>query len=114
MPTITSFYARLNDPPSHAITHSWIWICGFRYRTVIRSWQSALGTPMERRFNWSGLALAAFYSAVRRALIVALLLRGLGAIALLGGGAWWVGEWLRGLRSAGTVGMVGHGQVKRG
>ncbi|PWN29451.1 hypothetical protein BDZ90DRAFT_213714, partial [Jaminaea rosea] len=86
-PSLTSVFPRF----SNADVNFWIWICGFRYRTVIRSWQSALGTPMERRFNWSGLALAAFYSAVRRALIVALLLRGLGAIALLGGGAWWVG-----------------------
>lgn len=83
-PSLTSVFPRF----SNADVNFWIWIFGFRYRTVVRNWERCLGTPMERRFNWSGLALGAFYSAVRRALIVALALRALGALGLVGGGCW--------------------------
>lgn len=61
---------------------SWIWVFGARYRHIVRSWASSLGGPSERTYNWSGLALGAFYTAVRRALIVAIALRALGALGM--------------------------------
>lgn len=54
----------------------------------MRSWSSSLGGPLERTYNWSGLALGAFYSAVRRALIVAIALRALGALGVLSLASW--------------------------
>lgn len=38
----------------------WIWVFGWRYRVILRGWQRSIGTEMERRAHWSGLALAAF------------------------------------------------------
>ncbi|CAD6976580.1 unnamed protein product [Tilletia controversa] len=40
------------------------------------------------RVNWSGMALGAFYSAVRRALIVAILLRAVSMVSVLSGISW--------------------------
>lgn len=39
---------------------SWIWVFGFRYRTIVRSWERNIGTGMEQSVNWSGMALGAF------------------------------------------------------
>lgn len=90
-PSLASVFPRF----SNADVNFWIWVFGFRYRTVVRNWERCLGTPMERRFNWSGLALGAFYSAVRRALIVALALRALGALGIAGTAAWLAGRKVR-------------------
>lgn len=68
--------------------HSWIWVFGARYRRIVRSWASSLGGPLERSYNWSGLALGSFYSAVRRALIVAIVLRAMGAIGVISIAGW--------------------------
>jgi hypothetical protein len=42
------------------------------------------------RINWSGAALAAFYAAVRQALVVAIIIRALATAFALGGVGWWV------------------------
>lgn len=66
---------------------------------------------MERRVNWAGLALGAFYSAVRRALIVAIALRAMGALSILGLGGWLMkrkaGRRRRGLQGFGLDELVG-------
>ncbi|PWY99473.1 hypothetical protein BCV70DRAFT_212271 [Testicularia cyperi] len=73
-PSLTSVFPRFSYPD----VNFWIWFFGWRYRNVVRGWEKSVGTRMERKFNWSGMALGAFYSAVRRALVVAVLLRALG------------------------------------
>ncbi|PWN22952.1 hypothetical protein BCV69DRAFT_266465 [Microstroma glucosiphilum] len=77
-PSLTSVYPRF----SNTDVNFWIWVFGARYRYIVRSWASSLGGPSERTYNWSGLALGAFYTAVRRALIVAIALRALGALGM--------------------------------
>lgn len=47
-------------------------------------------TCMLFRINWSGAALAAFYAAVRQALVVAIIIRALATTFALGGVGWWV------------------------
>ena len=59
---------------------------------MVRGWESSVGTRTERKFNWSGMALGAFYSAVRRALVVAVILRALGTLSAGGIAAWLVGR----------------------
>ena len=44
----------------------------------------------DRRINWTGSALQAFYAAVRKALIVVVVLRALGILAFLGLSGWLV------------------------
>ncbi|CAO1618336.1 unnamed protein product [Sympodiomycopsis kandeliae] len=83
-PSLTSVFPRF----SNADVNFWIWIFGARYRRIVRSWTSSMGTPLERSCNWSGLALGAFYSAVRRALIVSIVLRALGACGFVGMVSW--------------------------
>ncbi|ELU41421.1 NUDIX domain-containing protein [Rhizoctonia solani AG-1 IA] len=67
-------------------------VFGKRYRDVIRAWEASMsqsGTN-DRRINWSGSALNAFYGAVRRALVVVIILRALGLLGALAGLAWWL------------------------
>lgn len=48
---------------------------------MLKSWElSAIGPSRaaDRRINWSGQALATFYTAVRQALVVTLIIRALG------------------------------------
>lgn len=46
------------------------------------------------RMNWSGAALSTFYTAVRQALVVAILLRAIGTGVGLAGLTWWlIGKW---------------------
>lgn len=42
------------------------------------------------RINWSGAALAAFYAAVRQALVVAIIIRAIATTLTLGGVGWWL------------------------
>lgn len=55
-PSLTSVFPRFSYPD----VNFWIWFFGWRYRNVVRGWESSVGTRMERRVNWSGLALGAF------------------------------------------------------
>ncbi|EST05239.1 NUDIX hydrolase domain protein [Kalmanozyma brasiliensis GHG001] len=83
-PSLTSVFPRFSYPD----VNFWIWFFGWRYRTVVRGWEGSVGTRMERKFNWSGMALGAFYSAVRRALVVAVVLRALGMVSAGGVVGW--------------------------
>ncbi|WVQ76352.1 hypothetical protein IAR50_006017 [Cryptococcus sp. DSM 104548] len=79
----------------------WIWVFSRRYRQVIRSWESSTigrSRAADRRINWSGQALATFYTAVRQALLVAIIIRGL----CLGAGVVGVGYFV--LKSLGGTG----------
>ncbi|KAJ9479423.1 hypothetical protein PHBOTO_002909 [Pseudozyma hubeiensis] len=87
-PSLTSVFPRFSYPD----VNFWIWFFGWRYRNVVRGWESSVGTRMERKFNWSGMALGAFYSAVRRALVVAVVLRALGMVSAGAVAAWLVGR----------------------
>lgn len=87
-PSLTSVFPRFSYPD----VNFWIWFFGWRYRNVVRGWESSVGTRTERKFNWSGMALGAFYSAVRRALVVAVILRALGTLSAGGIAAWLVGR----------------------
>ncbi|SNX87330.1 uncharacterized protein MEPE_06040 [Melanopsichium pennsylvanicum] len=87
-PSLTSVFPRFSYPD----VNFWIWFFGWRYRTVVRGWEASVGTMMERKFNWSGMALGAFYSAVRRALVVAVVLRALGMMSAGGVAAWLFGR----------------------
>ena len=42
------------------------------------------------RINWSGAALSTFYSAVRQALVVAIIIRALATGLGMGGLGWWL------------------------
>ncbi|KAJ1026849.1 hypothetical protein NDA16_002146 [Ustilago loliicola] len=87
-PSLTSVFPRFSYPD----VNFWIWFFGWRYRNVVRGWESSVGTRMERKFNWSGMALGAFYSAVRRALVVAVILRAVGMLSAGGIAGWLVGR----------------------
>lgn len=70
-----------------------VWVFGRRYRRIIRSWDSSVDRPSSsysRRINWSGAALSAFYSAVRKALICAIVLRAIWTVLALAAAGWWV------------------------
>jgi hypothetical protein len=56
-----------------------IWIFGFRYRRTLKQ------SPTESaRVNWAGMSIGTYYAAVRRALVVAVVLRALTALGGLG------------------------------
>ncbi|KDN42628.1 hypothetical protein K437DRAFT_263741 [Tilletiaria anomala UBC 951] len=90
-PSMTSVFPKFSYPD----VNFWIWVFGWRYRAIVRGWERGLGTGMERGVNWSGMALGAFYSAVRRALIVAILLRALGMLSSVSVVSWLIGRRIR-------------------
>lgn len=53
---------------------------------------SSLLRPLApaRRINWTGAALTTFYAAVRKALVVVLVLRAIGVLVSVTVGLWWV------------------------
>lgn len=75
-PSITSIFPRFTYPDVNAL----IWLLGGRYRSLLRRWQ-----PVHQRHSRSrsSLALTAFYTAVRKALIVAVILRFVSLIGFL-------------------------------
>jgi 8-oxo-dGTP pyrophosphatase MutT (NUDIX family) len=90
-PSMTSVFPRFSYPD----VNFWIWVFGWRYRNVVRSWERNIGTGMEQSVNWSGMALGAFYSAVRRALVVAILLRAMGFLSTASAILWLLGRRIR-------------------
>jgi len=87
-PRMTSVVPRFSYPD----VNFWIWVFGKRYREVVRSWESSLitGGSNDRRINWVGTALNSFYAAVRKALVLVLILRGIGILVGLGFAVWWL------------------------
>ncbi|OCF71245.1 hypothetical protein I204_08198 [Kwoniella mangroviensis CBS 8886] len=75
-PGMTAVFPRFSYPD----VNFWIWVFGRRYRQVIQGWENSVRGPdraADRRVNWSGQALATFYSAVRQALVVTIIMRAL-------------------------------------
>ncbi|ORY25179.1 hypothetical protein BCR39DRAFT_471642 [Naematelia encephala] len=69
----------------------WIWVFGRRYRQVMKGWEASTHGPdraAARRTNWSGAAMSTFYSAVRQALVVAIVIRGIAVGLGIGGASW--------------------------
>jgi hypothetical protein len=87
-PSLTSVFPRFSYPD----VNFWIWVFGKRYRQVIRGWEASIraGGTNDRRINWSGSALSSFYAAIRKALVVVIVLRALGLLFGLGFAVWWV------------------------
>jgi len=87
-PSLTSVFPRFSYPD----VNFWIWVFGKRYRQVIRSWEASLrvGGTNDTRVNWTGAALTTFYAAVRKALVVVLILRAIGVFCGVTFGVWWM------------------------
>ncbi|KAH8919142.1 hypothetical protein BT69DRAFT_1285082 [Atractiella rhizophila] len=105
--SMTSIFPKFSHPDVNAL----IWLFGWRYRSLVRSWsirmkadreekikrsqsqdriESAVAVTGDSRVNWAGMALGSFYSSVRKALIAAIVLR---STVILGGFAtviWWI------------------------
>ncbi|KAI6134049.1 hypothetical protein EV401DRAFT_2172612 [Pisolithus croceorrhizus] len=87
-PSLASVFPRFSYPD----VNFWIWVFGKRYREVIRSWESSMreGGANDKRLNWAGTALSNFYAAVRKALLVVLVLRAIGVLFGLAMLGWWI------------------------
>ncbi|KAG1866299.1 hypothetical protein C8R48DRAFT_772400 [Suillus tomentosus] len=87
-PSLASVFPRFSYPD----VNFWIWVFGKRYREVVRGWEASVrdGGSNVRRVNWSGTALNTFYAAVRKALLVVLVLRAVGVLVGLVFAGWWV------------------------
>ncbi|KAH9949429.1 hypothetical protein B0H21DRAFT_786614 [Amylocystis lapponica] len=85
-PSLVSVFPRFSYPD----VNFWIWVFGKRYRAVVRGWETSVraGGTNDRRINWTGSALTTFYAAVRKALVVVLVLRAIGVLVALLVGAW--------------------------
>ncbi|KZT65560.1 hypothetical protein DAEQUDRAFT_746970 [Daedalea quercina L-15889] len=85
-PSLTSIFPRFSYPD----VNFWIWVFGKRYRAVMRGWEASVraGGTNDRRINWTGSALTTFYAAVRKALVVVLVLRAIGVLVGLFVGTW--------------------------
>ncbi|KIM26619.1 hypothetical protein M408DRAFT_330554 [Serendipita vermifera MAFF 305830] len=86
--SMTSVFPRFSYPD----VNFWIWVFGKRYRQIIHGWEESMsaGGTNDRRINWTGSALQAFYAAVRKALVVVIVLRALGILTVLGISGWWL------------------------
>ncbi|KLO20458.1 hypothetical protein SCHPADRAFT_897738 [Schizopora paradoxa] len=87
-PSMTSVFPRFSYPD----VNFWIWVFGKRYRDVLRGWEASAraGGANDRRINWVGTAVNQFYAAVRKALVVVLVLRSIGLLIGFSVGTWWV------------------------
>ncbi|TCD61148.1 hypothetical protein EIP91_008842 [Steccherinum ochraceum] len=87
-PSLTSVFPRFSYPD----VNFWIWVFGKRYREVVRGWEASIraGGTNDRRINWTGSALNTFYAAVRKALVVVIVLRALFVLVGLLFGGWFV------------------------
>ncbi|KAK4052008.1 hypothetical protein OIO90_004538 [Microbotryomycetes sp. JL221] len=75
-PSMASIFPRFAYPDINLL----IWLFGYRYRRTINT------PPHEyARVNWAGLSIGQYYASVRRALVVAVVLR---AAAAIGGLSW--------------------------
>ncbi|KAF8845304.1 hypothetical protein BDN67DRAFT_941087 [Paxillus ammoniavirescens] len=87
-PSLASVFPRFSYPD----VNFWIWVFGKRYREVVRGWEASIreGGSNDRRLNWAGTALNNFYAAVRKALIVVIVLRAIGVLCGLVFAGWWL------------------------
>ncbi|KAK4683727.1 hypothetical protein P7C73_g6503, partial [Tremellales sp. Uapishka_1] len=104
-PGLTSVFPRFSYPD----VNFWIWVFGRKYRKVVRGWEASVSGPDRasyRRTNWSGAALSTFYSAVRQALVVAIIIRGLATGLTIAGLSWWAYKRFGGLPGAAARGEL--------
>lgn len=90
-PSMASIFPRFTHPDINAL----IWLFGWRYRRLLSQSKSANlpqdgGVQRDVRVNWAGMALGSYYSAVRRALVIAVVLRALTAMAVGAFGVNWL------------------------
>jgi len=87
-PSLTSVFPRFSYPD----VNFWIWVFGKRYREVIRGWEASVKTSgmNDRRINWTGAALNTFYAAIRKALVVVIVVRAIFIVTGIMLSAWWV------------------------
>jgi len=87
-PSLASVFPRFSYPD----VNFWIWVFGKRYREVVRGWEVSVraGGTNDRRINWSGSALNTFYAAIRKALVVVIVVRAIGILLGLSLAGWWV------------------------
>ncbi|EKM60761.1 uncharacterized protein PHACADRAFT_84773, partial [Phanerochaete carnosa HHB-10118-sp] len=87
-PSLTSVFPRFSYPD----VNFWIWVFGKRYREVVRGWEASVqaGGTNDRRINWTGSALNTFYAAVRKALVVVVVVRGIFLLIGLVLGGWFL------------------------
>jgi hypothetical protein len=87
-PSLASVFPRFSYPD----VNFWIWVFGKRYREVVRGWEASVraGGTNDRRINWSGSALSTFYAAIRKALVVVIVVRAIGVVIGLALAGWWV------------------------
>ncbi|KAI0662488.1 hypothetical protein C8Q70DRAFT_562480 [Cubamyces menziesii] len=85
-PSLASVFPRFGYPD----VNFWIWVFGKRYRAVIRGWEASVraGGTNDRRINWTGSALTTFYAAVRKALVVVIVVRAIFVLLGLILGGW--------------------------
>ncbi|KAI0080050.1 hypothetical protein K474DRAFT_1689478 [Panus rudis PR-1116 ss-1] len=85
-PSLTSVFPRFSYPD----VNFWIWVFGKRYREVVRGWEASVraGGTNDRRINWTGSALNTFYAAVRKALVVVIVVRAIFVLLGLFLGGW--------------------------
>ncbi|KAI0085662.1 hypothetical protein BDY19DRAFT_964985 [Irpex rosettiformis] len=85
-PSLTSVLPRFSYPD----VNFWIWVFGKRYREVVRGWEASVraGGVNDRRINWTGSALSTFYAAVRKALVVVIVVRAIWILLGIVFGAW--------------------------
>ncbi|KAI0374518.1 hypothetical protein BV20DRAFT_1033324 [Pilatotrama ljubarskyi] len=87
-PSLASVFPRFGYPD----VNFWIWVFGKRYRAVIRGWEASVraGGTNDRRINWTGSALTTFYAAVRKALVVVIVVRAILVLLGLFLGGWFL------------------------
>jgi len=87
-PSLAGVFPRFSYPD----VNFWIWVFGKRYREVVRGWEASIreGGSNDRRLNWSGTVLNNFYAAVRKALVVVIVLRAIGVLCGLLFAGWWI------------------------
>ena len=104
-PSMSSIFPRFTHPDINAL----IWIFGWRYRRLLSHSKHARSVAAiagggdgtrDVRVNWAGMALGSYYSAVRRALVVAVFLRAMTALAVGAVGIGWVSQKLKEQRLA--------------
>lgn len=83
-PALSSVMPRFEGPDLNLL----LWIFSWRYRRLLGQWNTA--SIQDRRVNWAGMALSSFYSALRRALIISIILRTLVVAGGLATGIAWL------------------------
>lgn len=98
-PSMASIFPTFSYPDINFLIH----VFGFRYRRLARGTAGRVPkageATVDPRVDWMGArVLGSYYSAVRRALVVAVVLRAVATIGGLGTLAWWLKQ--RSLRRA--------------